>query len=150
METLKKHMSSRHGAGESQPGSPNPENGEEATDGLVYKCHLCEASFGERGGALGHLAATHGSEYEQLVSKGALDAASDRSESADDDERGKFPDHANRKVRITFKITNTFSYGCSFLTVVFAVVSTHQSALGVLVLLMCNPLGRPVPQQWGH
>lgn len=99
MDTLKKHMSSRHGTGESRPGSPTPE-AEETNDGLVFKCHLCEASFGDRTGALGHLAAAHGAEYEQLVSKGALDAASDRSESADDDERGKFPDHANRKVTI--------------------------------------------------
>lgn len=89
-------MTSRHGNGESQPSSPNPE--EDGDGNLVFKCHLCEASFGERSGALGHLASVHSSEYEQLVSKGALDAASDRSESADDDERGKFPDHANRKV----------------------------------------------------
>jgi hypothetical protein len=39
--------------------------------------------------------------------------------------------------------------------VVFAIVSNHQPALGLRgglwpVLLMCNPLGRPVPQQWGH
>lgn len=91
-------MSSRHGA-DSQPGSPNPEIGEDVNEGLVFKCHLCEASFGDRGGALSHLATGHTTEYEQLVSKGALEAASDRSESADDDERGKFPDHANRKVR---------------------------------------------------
>lgn len=98
LETLKKHMSSRHGS-DSQPGSPNPEIIEEPTEGgLVFKCHLCEASFGDRSGALNHLATGHTAEYEQLVNKGALDAASDRSESADDDERGKFPDHANRKV----------------------------------------------------
>lgn len=47
------------------------------------------------------MASTHTAEYEQLVSKGALDAASDRSESADDDERGRVPDHVNRKVRIS-------------------------------------------------
>lgn len=97
MDTLKKHMTSRHGPGDSSPSSPNPEN-EETDASLVFKCHLCEASFGDRSGALGHLAAAHAAEYEQLVSKGALDAASDRSESADDDDRGKFPDHANRKV----------------------------------------------------
>lgn len=92
-------MSSRHGA-DSQPGSPNPDIVEETNEaGLVFKCHLCEASFGDRSGALSHLAQVHTAEYELLVSKGALDAASDRSESADDDERGKFPDHANRKVR---------------------------------------------------
>jgi hypothetical protein len=37
----------------------------------------------------------------------------------------------------------------------FAVVSTHQPALGSrdglwLFILMCNPQGRPVPQQWEH
>lgn len=97
-------MSSRHGAGESQPGSPNPEVQEEVEGnndgGVAFKCHLCEAAFGDRGGALRHLASNHATEYNQLVSKGALDAASDRSESADDDDRGKFPDHANRKVMI--------------------------------------------------
>lgn len=100
-------MSSRHGSGESQPNSPNPENNEDNHDGLVFKCHLCEASFGDRGGALNHLATTHAAEYELLVSKGALDAASDRSESADDDERGKFPDHANRKVSISCYFENS-------------------------------------------
>ncbi|XP_072948399.1 uncharacterized protein peb isoform X2 [Epargyreus clarus] len=108
MDTLKKHMSARHGTGESQPSSPNPD--EESVDGsLVFKCHLCEASFGDRTGALGHLASNHTAEYEQLVSKGALDAASDRSESADDDERGKFPDHANRKVVCAFCIRRFWS-----------------------------------------
>jgi hypothetical protein len=37
----------------------------------------------------------------------------------------------------------------------FAIVSTHQSALGPRgglchVLLVSNPQGRPMPQQWGH
>ncbi|RVE45683.1 hypothetical protein evm_009653 [Chilo suppressalis] len=108
LDTLKKHMASRHGSGEVQPDSPNPEN-DEATDGIVFKCHLCEASFGDRTGALGHLASAHLSEYEQLVNKGALDAASDRSESADDDERGKFPDHANRKVVCAFCVRRFWS-----------------------------------------
>lgn len=105
MEALKKHMISRHGALDSQPGSPTPETDETNEGGLVFKCHLCESSFGDRPRALAHLATTHTIEYEQLVNKGALDAASDRSESADDDERGKFPDHANRKVRfVSFQI----------------------------------------------
>lgn len=86
-------MSSRHGNGESPP---CPLLEEESDIGLVFKCHLCEAAFCDRNGALGHLSKNHSVEYEQLVSKGALDAASDRSES--DDDRGKFPDHANRKV----------------------------------------------------
>ncbi|XP_026750744.1 ras-responsive element-binding protein 1 [Galleria mellonella] len=110
LETLKKHMSSRHGTGDSQPGSPNPEINEDIPDGgLVFKCHLCESSFGDRGGALNHLATVHSMEYEQLVSKGALDAASDRSESADDDDRGKFPDHANRKVVCAFCVRRFWS-----------------------------------------
>ncbi|KAJ2941313.1 hypothetical protein O0L34_g3512 [Tuta absoluta] len=109
MDTLKKHMVSRHGSGEaSQPGSPTPTI-EDITEGLVFKCHLCEASFGDRAASLAHLSAEHSSEYEQLVSKGALDAASDRSESADDDERGKFPDHANRKVVCAFCIRRFWS-----------------------------------------
>ncbi|KAL0861535.1 hypothetical protein ABMA27_009049 [Loxostege sticticalis] len=110
MDTLKKHMSSRHGTGDSQPGSPNPEINDDASDiSLVFKCHLCEASFGERGAALGHMASTHTAEYEQLVSKGALDAASDRSESADDDERGRVPDHVNRKVVCAFCVRRFWS-----------------------------------------
>lgn len=105
-------MASRHGNGDSQPSSPNPE--EDGDGNLVFKCHLCEASFGERSGALGHLASAHSSEYEQLVSKGALDAASDRSESADDDERGKFPDHANRKVIYVSQLIIYFCIECDF------------------------------------
>lgn len=109
LETLKKHMTSRHGS-TSQPGSPNPEAIEEISDGgLVFKCHLCEASFGDRNGALHHLAIGHSTEYEQLLNKGALDAASDKSESADDDDRGKFPDHANRKVVCAFCIRRFWS-----------------------------------------
>ncbi|XP_061724291.1 ras-responsive element-binding protein 1-like [Cydia pomonella] len=108
LETLKKHMSSRHGTGDSQPLSPNPED--ESTNGeLAFKCHLCEGSFGDRGGALRHLAGAHAAQYGQLVSKGALDAASDRSESADDDEKGKFPDHANRKVVCAFCVRRFWS-----------------------------------------
>ncbi|XP_052745419.1 uncharacterized protein LOC112051226 [Bicyclus anynana] len=108
MDTLKKHMSSRHAVGDSQPCSPNPEI-DDTDASLVFKCHLCEASFGDRTGALGHLSSAHSAEYEQLVSKGALDVASDRSESADDDERGKFPDHANRKVVCAFCIRRFWS-----------------------------------------
>ncbi|KAI8432741.1 hypothetical protein MSG28_013700 [Choristoneura fumiferana] len=109
LETLKKHMSSRHGSGESQPASPNPEVEDIQNGDLAFKCHLCEGSFGDRGGALRHLAMMHATEYEQLVSKGALDAASDRSESADDDEKAKFPDHANRKVVCAFCVRRFWS-----------------------------------------
>lgn len=69
---------------------------------MVFKCHLCEAAYHDRSGALNHLASVHATEYEQLVSKGALDGTSDKSENTDDDDRGKFPDHTNRKVRIEF------------------------------------------------
>ncbi|GBP34237.1 Ras-responsive element-binding protein 1 [Eumeta japonica] len=112
MDTLKKHMSSRHQTGDSQPGSPNPEkddNNDSGDGSLSFKCHLCDASFNEREGALRHLAGSHAVEYEQLVNKGALDAASDRSESADDDDRGKFPDHANRKVVCAFCVRRFWS-----------------------------------------
>lgn len=112
LDTLKKHMSSRHRTGDFQPISPNANRADIVGEyqesvpegGLSFKCHLCEASFGEREAALKHLATLHAAEYEQLVSKGALDA-SDRSESADDDDRGKFPDHANRKVPLYFSQT---------------------------------------------
>lgn len=97
MDSLKKHITSRHGSGESQPSSPSPDH-DETLDGLVFKCHLCEAGYNDRSATLNHLANAHATEYEQLVSKGALDAASDKSENTDDDDRGKFPDHANRKV----------------------------------------------------
>lgn len=100
LDTLKKHMSSRHSLGNSIPSSLEKiEVDQQETigdGGLAFKCHLCEASFGDRDSALKHLATCHLAEYDQLVSKGALEAASDRSES--DDDRGKFPDHANRKV----------------------------------------------------
>jgi hypothetical protein len=46
-------------------------------------------------------------------------------------------------------------HGKPLVPAAFAVVSTHQPALGPRGglwphLLMCNPYGRPVPQQWGH
>lgn len=127
IDTLKKHISSRHGSGECQPSSPILENNEDNHDGLVFKCHLCEASFGDRSASLNHLASAHVAEYEQLVSKGALDAASDRSESADDDERGKFPDHANRKVSNSgFFLLSTFS---QYLNVFFLSLSNNYLSM---------------------
>lgn len=93
---------------------------------LPFKCHLCEGSYAERQEALEHIRESHPSEFELLMSKGALDSScstgtednnnvsSSSSGSAalhpDDgnaggDEsleqlRGKFPDYANRKVSV--------------------------------------------------
>jgi hypothetical protein len=83
---------------------------------LPFKCHLCEGSYAERQEALEHIRESHPSEFELLMSKGALDSSSstgieDSSSvpqhpddgSAGGEEgleqlRGKFPDYANRKV----------------------------------------------------
>lgn len=81
---------------------------------LPFKCHLCDGSFTERQECLDHIRLNHASEYEVLLSKGALElsvAASpeDNNNALDDNHhadgeniehiRGKFPDYANRKVR---------------------------------------------------
>jgi len=74
---------------------------------LPFKCHLCEASYGERSEALDHIRNQHPAEFHILMSKGALDTASeeDRVPHEEHDEvmehsRGKFPDYAHRKVII--------------------------------------------------
>lgn len=75
---------------------------------LPFKCHLCEGSFSERQEALDHIKDVHVSEYELLMSKGALDQnvneeVNQNHETEDDDHlRGKFPDYANRKVMCAF------------------------------------------------
>lgn len=73
---------------------------------LPFKCHLCECSFGERNEALDHIRCQHPSEFQLLVSKGALETNTDeeRHQHEDNDEaldstRGRFPDYANRKVK---------------------------------------------------
>jgi len=93
---------------------------------LPFKCHLCEGSYAERQEALEHIRESHPSEFELLMSKGALDSScstgtednnvsSSSSGSAvphpDDGHaggeesleqlRGKFPDYANRKVSVS-------------------------------------------------
>lgn len=74
---------------------------------LPFKCHLCEGSFAERQEALDHIKDIHVSEYELLMAKGALDqnVSEDNNqnhETEEDDQRGKFPDYANRKVMCAF------------------------------------------------
>lgn len=83
---------------------------------LPFKCHLCEGSYSERQDALDHIKHSHTSEFELLMSKGALEtnpvvedqgSSGHKSETGEEqggDEsieqlRGKFPDYANRKVR---------------------------------------------------
>lgn len=73
---------------------------------LPFKCHLCEGSFGERSDALDHIRIQHPSEFQLLMSKGALETTSeeDRIQHDEHDEvehsRGRFPDYAHRKVSI--------------------------------------------------
>lgn len=87
---------------------------------LPFKCHLCEGSYAERQEALEHIRESHPSEFELLMSKGALDSSSstgiednnnvssnmtqhpDEANAGGEETleqlRGKFPDYANRKV----------------------------------------------------
>ena len=84
---------------------------------LPFKCHLCDGSFTERQECLDHIRLNHASEYEILLSKGALELSvatspEDNSNALDDHHhadgeniehiRGKFPDYANRKVMCAF------------------------------------------------
>lgn len=96
---------------------------------LPFKCHLCEGSYAERQEALEHIRESHPSEFELLMSKGALDSSSSTGtednnnvrntptphpddgtaggEESLEQLRGKFPDYANRKVSMWF-------YGCAY------------------------------------
>lgn len=76
---------------------------------LPFKCHLCDGSFSDRQEALEHIRENHSTEFQLLVSKGALEASGSNEENICSEEgageesleqlRGKFPDYANRKVR---------------------------------------------------
>lgn len=73
---------------------------------LPYKCHLCESSFGERGQCLEHIKQMHEQEFNLIISKVNLESESEvHTASPDDDEgtdgKGKYPDYANRKVRLS-------------------------------------------------
>ncbi|XP_059472907.1 ras-responsive element-binding protein 1 isoform X2 [Neocloeon triangulifer] len=88
----------------------------ESHSDLPFKCHLCENSYAERQEALEHIKVHHSSEYDLLVSKGALDPNAEdctvnappmNNNNVDADDaletlRGKFPDYANRKVMCAF------------------------------------------------
>jgi hypothetical protein len=93
---------------------------------LPFKCHLCEGSYAERQEALEHIRESHPSEFELLMSKGALDSSSSTGtednnnvsntptphpdegtaggEESLEQLRGKFPDYANRKVSLLFSV----------------------------------------------
>lgn len=81
-----------------------------ANSELPFKCHLCDGSFSERFSCLEHIKVNHSQEFALLMSKGAIEAesASDHQmASAEDDDtkpenRGKYPDYANRKVMCAF------------------------------------------------
>lgn len=73
---------------------------------LPFKCHLCEASFGERTHCLEHIKQSHEQDFNLIISKVNLESESEvHTASPDDDEGtdgkgGKYPDYANRKVII--------------------------------------------------
>lgn len=74
-----------------------------ANSDLPFKCHLCEASFGERTQCLEHIKQSHEQEFNLIISKVNLESESEvHTASPDDDEgtdgKGKYPDYANRKV----------------------------------------------------
>lgn len=70
-----------------------------------YKCHLCVASFLERNACLEHIRIWHTEEFSLLIDNLVM-AKSDAEQQADDEEkdenRGKYPDYANRKVNCAF------------------------------------------------
>ncbi|XP_054274263.1 ras-responsive element-binding protein 1-like [Macrosteles quadrilineatus] len=85
---------------------------------LPFKCHLCEGSFAERQEALDHIRDSHSSEFQLLVSKGALEVGAAAEENHPTEEngeenleqlRGKFPDYANRKVMCAFCLRRFWS-----------------------------------------
>lgn len=109
MNNLKKHMTCKHQDGSSYESSPSDDEDvkvEIQNSDLPFKCHLCDSSYCDRQMALDHIKDLHGSEYELLMSKGALETNNNQSEhgfSEDDQQvRGKFPDYANRKVMCAF------------------------------------------------
>ncbi|KAJ6634999.1 Ras-responsive element-binding protein 1, partial [Pseudolycoriella hygida] len=74
---------------------------------LPFKCHLCDGSFSERTACLDHIRNLHTQDFTLLMSKGAIEAdAEQQIASAEDEEknenRGKYPDYANRKVICAF------------------------------------------------
>ncbi|XP_017300559.1 ras-responsive element-binding protein 1 [Diaphorina citri] len=87
---------------------------------LPFKCYLCEGSYAERQEALDHIKLSHASEFQLLVSKGALDANVTQEEPQHHDDantseenleqlKGKFPDYANRKVMCAFCLRRFWS-----------------------------------------
>nr|XP_018899138.1 PREDICTED: ras-responsive element-binding protein 1-like [Bemisia tabaci]XP_018899139.1 PREDICTED: ras-responsive element-binding protein 1-like [Bemisia tabaci] len=89
---------------------------------LPFKCHLCDSSYAERHEALDHIRDRHSTEFQLLISKGALDANgfvneenshieenSTHGEENIEQLRGKFPDYANRKVKCAFCLRRFWS-----------------------------------------
>lgn len=75
---------------------------------LPFKCHLCDNSFSERTACLEHIRNLHTPDFSLLMAKGAINDAEAEQQiaSAEDEEknenRGKYPDYANRKVICAF------------------------------------------------
>ncbi|KAL1455082.1 hypothetical protein WDU94_009201 [Cyamophila willieti] len=98
---------------------PNMEHHNISGD-LPFKCYLCEGSYAERQEALEHIRLSHTSEFQLLMSKGALDMNLTQEEPPHHDDantseenleqlKGKFPDYANRKVMCAFCLRRFWS-----------------------------------------
>ncbi|CAG2053075.1 unnamed protein product [Timema podura] len=88
-------------------------HGSTTSSELPFKCHLCEGSYAERQEALDHIREHHPTEFDLLVTKGALEVSTHEENNGNshitsqeegnggeenlEQLRGKFPDYANRK-----------------------------------------------------
>ena len=101
------NTSSANEASRSRRTSPRSSPGPTGTE-TPFKCHLCDSGFSERQDCLDHIRDIHESEFQLLVTKGALDMDIDEEPmppvipppSDGEERRGKFPDYSNRKVII--------------------------------------------------
>nr|CAD7407068.1 unnamed protein product [Timema cristinae] len=89
-------------------------HGSTTSSELPFKCHLCEGSYAERQEALDHIREHHPTEFDLLVTKGALEVSTHEENNGNshitsqeegnggeenlEQLRGKFPDYANRKM----------------------------------------------------
>lgn len=95
-----RHLLRKHGTGDRAKRPKVDFENDHPAEGteMPFKCHLCEGSFSERQDTLAHLKEKHSSEYEALVSKGALESSCED----DEDDSKQRADYANRKVVCAF------------------------------------------------
>lgn len=89
---------------------------------LPFKCHLCDGSFSERVACLEHIKQIHSADFAILMAKVTLETDPEVMASPDDedvsigmgnnavfDNKGKYPDYANRKVICAFCLRRFWS-----------------------------------------